>query len=199
MPDLNILIDPLPLTVCVGGRDVPISSGFRTGILFEMLMLDKSIRQDQKAALAIGMYFGDEVPEPINEAVEQMMNFYACGKDEDVLRSVGKGTESKTKRCYDYDIDAPYIYAAFLSQYRIDLQDVDDLHWWKFMAMFLGLNDDNEICKIMEYRSVDLAKIKNKAERERYAKLKHKYALPDTRTSEQKAMDIGAMLGGMIK
>ena len=63
----------------------------------------------------------------------------------------------------------------------------------------LGLNEENEICKIMEYRSVDLSKIKNKAEKERFARLKRRYALPDTRTAEQKQMDIGAILGGMIR
>lgn len=53
----------------------------------------------------------------------------------------------------DYAIDADYIYAAFLSQYGIDLLDVKELHWHKFLALFKGLKDDEMICKIMSYFS----------------------------------------------
>lgn len=40
----------------------------------------------------------------------------------------------------DYEIDAPYIYAAFLEQYGIDLIDTR-LHWHKFLALLHGLHD----------------------------------------------------------
>lgn len=197
--DFNILIDPLPLSVCVGGRDVPISADFRTGILFETMMFDRELDKEEKILCALDLYFPGGIPQPAHEAVDALIWFYSCGNGKKEQPSGGKGSGGSTKRCYDYDYDAPYIYSAFLSQYRIDLQDCVDLHWWKFMAMFLGLNEENEICKIMEYRSVDLSKIKNKAEKERFARLKRRYALPDTRTAEQKQMDIGAILGGMIR
>ena len=40
----------------------------------------------------------------------------------------------------DYEIDAPYIYAAFMEQYGLDLL-LAPLHWYKFLALLHGLHD----------------------------------------------------------
>ena len=81
------------------------------------------------------------------------------------------------------------IYSAFMSQYGIDLQKIKFLHWWEFKAMFECLNDDNKIVEVMGYRSINLAKIKDKDEKARIRKLKKLYALPDMRTDEEKQAD----------
>jgi hypothetical protein len=46
----------------------------------------------------------------------------------------------------------------------------------------------------MEYRAVDLSKIKDKDQKEHYKKLKIKYALPDNRTEEEKEQDFANAL-----
>ena len=55
---------------------------------------------------------------------------------------------------YSFCQDAPYLYAAFLEQYHIDLCDIEYMHWWKFCAMFESLSDDTQMSKIMYYRKV---------------------------------------------
>ena len=62
-------------------------------------------------------------------------------------------------------------------EYRIDLNDVAHLHWWKFMAMFEGLSRDHEIQRIMQIRGTDLASIENQKERQRIAKLQDRYRI----------------------
>lgn len=52
----------------------------------------------------------------------------------------------------DYEIDAEYIYSAFLGQYGIDLVDIEELHWHKFLALLKGLKEDEMLTKIMTYR-----------------------------------------------
>ena len=200
----NILIDPLPVTVMVAGEEVSIATDFRTGILFEMLVQDGSIDKEQKAQTALELWYPKGLPtyteQSVVEAVDQMLWFYLCGKSTGDKPSAGKEKQQPkgiARRIYDFDVDAPLIYAAFLAQYHIDLQDVEDLHWWKFAALFAGLNEEHEISKIMGYRSIELATIKNKAERERYTKLQAKYALPDNRSVEDKERMIGSLFGGM--
>lgn len=197
MTPYNIMIDPLPSTVSVDGRDYAIASDFRTSILFELMMQDSGIDHESKVANALRLYYGDEIPRDVDSAVLEIVNFYSCNRLDNLVKDAGK-KQANIKRVYDFDIDAPYIYAAFLREYRIDLQDVDYLHWWKFQAMFFALPEDNEICKIMQYRAVDLSKIKNKEEKMRYAKLQARYRLPDERTTEEKQHAIGAFFGGMM-
>ena len=176
---MNILIDYLPSHVNIGGSDFKIKNDFRTSILFEQLMFDTSIEDKEKISLALELYFPNDIGNlnnsNIGEAIDKIIWFFSCGKD----RTEGKKkTSSKVKRIYDYEYDDDYIFSAFMSQYNIELNRIKFLHWWKFKAMFNSLKEDNEIVKIMGYRSVDLSKIKDKEERKRYSKLKEMYKLP---------------------
>lgn len=202
MQTANILIDPLPLAIQVSGRDLPIETDFRTGILFEQLVESNEVPQEEKIAYAVNLYFPGRFPSNALEqiqAVEGMLWFYSCGDGEQPKQQdQQQNSAGIARRIYDYDIDAPLIYSAFLAQYNIDLQDIQYLHWWKFIAMFRGLAQHHKIVEIMGYRAMNIAKIKNRAEREHYAALQAKYALPDNRSAEEKAAAAGALFGGMF-
>lgn len=197
----NILIDELPLTVPVGGGFIHIETNFRTGILFEMMFQNGDLSKEEKAVNAVNLFFPDNFPndeEGQQQALEGMLWFYSCGNQHREKAQEKAKSTGIEKRIYDYDIDAPLIYAAFLSQYRIDLQDIEYLHWWKFNALFQGLSEQQKIVEIMGYRSINLAKIKNRSEREHYAALQAKYALPDKRSTEEKVAAAGTLFGGMM-
>ena len=51
-----------------------------------------------------------------------------------------------------HQVNADLIYAAFLGQYGIDLVDIDELHWHKFLALLRGLNDSTLLHQVMQYR-----------------------------------------------
>ena len=190
---VNILIDALPETITVSGKVFPIHSDFRTGILFEQLIADKAIGNKKKLTCMLRLYL-DDIPADTDEAINQIILFYQCGKQQ------RKPTKTKSKKIqsevYDFDEDDGYIYAAFLEQYGIDLNDIEYMHWWKFRALFRALKADCEIVKIMGYRSVDLSKVKDKNERSRLSRLKDLYALPNAMTTEDKVAAAGAIFGG---
>ena len=81
-----------------------------------------------------------------------------------------------------------------MQQYKIDLNSIEYMHWWKFKALFEGLTENTQIVKIMGYRAMDLSKIKDKEEKKRYKKLQREYALPDDRTEEEKERDFADAL-----
>lgn len=197
MTERNILIDPLPTAVEVEGREYFIASDFRTGILFELLMQDKDATETEKALGAFQLWYPQEIPSNADAAADELVWFYSCGKKASVTERKQQQKAGIPKRIYDFDIDAPLIYSAFLAQYHIDLQDIEYLHWWKFSALFEGLNEENEISKIMQYRAIDLSEITNKAEKKHYAKLQAKYRLPDNRSTAEKEAIAGALFAGM--
>jgi len=167
---MNILLDLLPSIVILDDEEYVIRSDFRISIMFELMMADRELSDEQKIKRALKLYY-PKIPRDINEAMEKILWFYRCGKD--MIKSSGNNNgQGKSGQIYDFNFDDDYIYSAFLDQYGIDLQDVADLHWWKFKAMFKSLKKDNEIVKIMGYRSVDLNKINDKEERSRYKELK---------------------------
>ena len=81
-----------------------------------------------------------------------------------------------------------------MHDYKIDLNKIRYLHWWKFKALFNGLNEDNKLIKIMGYRSIDLRKISDKDEKQRYRELQKLYALPQPKEDKQKLEEINNIL-----
>jgi hypothetical protein len=149
-------------------------------------MQDGNIKKENKIFMALNIFY-KEIPKDIKKAMDVILWFYTRG-------NIKKKNNEKTNRntndkIYSYEHDANYIYSAFLSQYGIDLNEIEYLHWWKFKSLFEGLNDENKICEIMGYRAVDLSKIEDKKQKDRYKRLKQIWALPDNRTEEEKEQD----------
>ena len=175
----NILIDLLPSTVEINGEEYEINSDFRTSLLFSQLVEDDEVDNMEKIGLALELYY-KIIPNNINEAINKIICFYKC--DKEIKQSNGKSNGKsngtvKNEKILDYEEDADYIYSAFLSQYNIDLNDIEDLHWWKFKSLLNGLKEDNKIVEIMKYRSIDLSKIKDKEQRKFYKEMKDLYKL----------------------
>lgn len=190
----NIILDVLPETVEIDGAEYRINSDFRISILFELLMQDDELGKRQKLVQGLQLYY-PEIPHNVTMAVDKMIWFYRCGKE---TGNGGHGSGSgRAKQIYSFEYDDDYIYAAFLEQYGIDLQDIEELHWWKFRALFRGLSEDTEFVKIMGYRSVKITSEMSKEQREFYKKMQSIHALPIT-DAERKADELltEALLNG---
>ena len=164
---MNILIDLLPTKVEIDSTEYEINSNFRTSLLFSLLMEDDDVGEEQKIIQALNLYY-PTIPPDINKAIEKIIWFYKCGKEDKKASS----NRNSTEKVLDYNVDADYIYSAFMSQYNIDLQDIEYLHWWKFRALFDSLDENNRLSKIIQYRSMDLSKIKDKQQKKFYKNIK---------------------------
>lgn len=176
----NLLLDPLPESVEVGGKDYAICTDFRTGILFSMAMEDAELSEPERLDIALSLYFPEMPPEPL-EAVQKILWFYACGKTD-----TPGGSGKRAKDVCSFAHDAPYIYAAFLQQYRIDL-NIESLHWWKFRALFDALSPDTLFMKIAGWRGAEIDSKMPDAERRRLQELKERYALPTAERRQTQA------------
>jgi hypothetical protein len=152
-------------------------------------MQDSTVLESEKLQLALDLFYVDKIID-FNSAFKNIVWFYACGQDIKESKS-----SENYKQIYSFEYDAEYIFSAFLSQYNIDLNSIKYMHWWKFRALFTGLNEDHLFSKIMSYRAMDLSKIKDKEQRKYYRKLKLKYRLPDTRSDREKERDFANILG----
>ena len=181
----NLILDKLPNFTPNGFK---IRTDFRESIKFELLMQDEKINETDKVKLALNLYFYDidiKNTEQLKKAINDMLWFYKCGKEEQEEKTSQKASGGYTKRIYSYEFDAEYIFSAFMEQYKIDLNK-EHLHWWKFKSLFNSLNEEVLFSKIMSYRAIDLSKIKDKDMKKYYKKMKKLYVLPDLRSEEEK-------------
>lgn len=183
-----IIVDTLPSSVELGGKEYKINTDFRYWVLFEMLMQDNDVEELEKLEKMLELFFDEDIDinTDFKEIFEAIMWFYSCGNHE--KRGPNKNGRNKRVNIYDFEVDSDYIYSAFLTQYGIDLS-VDNLHWWKFKALFKSLKSDNEIVKIMGYRSIEVTSDMTKEEQKFYREMKEIYSLKDNRTDDEKEED----------
>lgn len=178
---MNMLIDLLPDSVEIDGKAYAINTDFRISIMFELLMQDDELDDAEKTMQALKLYY-PVIPPNKAKAVEKIIWFYRCGKESQNATETGG---KKQKPVYSFDYDDGYIYEAFLQQYDIDLQDIEDFHWWKFRSLFKGLSDDTEFVKIMGYRSVKITSKMSKEQKQFYKKMQSIHALPVSHKEEE--------------
>ncbi|CEK40343.1 bacteriophage Gp15 family protein [Clostridioides difficile] len=194
---MNMLVDILPESVEIDGKEYKINTDFRISILFEMLIQDNSISDEEKGENALLLYY-PVIPANTTMAIDKIIWFYSCGKKENNVDDGYQGGAGSSKsQIYSYDHDDEYIYSAFLGQYGIDLQDIEKLHWWKFKALFKSLKEDTEIVKIMGYRAMDISGDMPKAQKDFYRKMKKIHAIPLPQNEVEKINEIEkALLNG---
>jgi hypothetical protein len=196
----NILLEKLPTEVSIGGKSYNINSDFRSFIIFEKIITDNTLSSQEKVKKSVDLFYGIEQPKDIEEAFNAILFYYTCGEETKKEKKVKKNGDViiKPKKIYSFEYDAPYIYAAFLTQYNIDLNDIKYMHWWKFQALFQGLENHNKIVEIMGYRATDVGKIENKKERARILHLQNIYKLPENLSYEDKVAMAGSAFGGGV-
>ena len=131
----------LPNTVTVNGRDYSIYTDYRLWMRFEISIQESADRGE----IPIGYLFVNDKPRYCN-----IRDLLAFSRPERVLPKAVRGTSSNAI-LFDFRIDSDLIYAAFMQQYGIDLIDIDNLHWHKFLALFYGLKN-TKLDEIMGYR-----------------------------------------------
>jgi len=204
---MSLILDKLPSTVKIGNCDVAIRTDFRVWILFEVMMMDKKLSDEEKSRKAILLIFPDIRQLTVNEPqqiADALLWFYRCGdrkmnlfqileqkKSENRTRN---GYHSDNQRIYDYDFDDELIYAAFKQQYGLDLTTTKNLHWWKFKALFAGLTEETKLMKIMGYRAAKITGGMTSEQKKQLRKMKEVYALPIPASEMEKEQSMEAAL-----
>ena len=163
----------LPSVVEINGRSFSIYTDFRVWMRFANEI--KHIRAGEE--LDVSYLFKKEMPGYCDLNI--LIQF--CFPKSELPRNKSHSKDI----LFDYELDGEYIYAAFMSQYGIDLIDIEELHWYKFLAMFKGLKDDEIISKIMGYRGYE----KSDGKKDRFAEMKEAWRIEYISPEEQAEID----------
>ena len=163
-----LLTKELPEWVEVEGKAYPINTDFRAGIEFETII--------QKGGATyldlLSLFFGAQIPENLEEALQAVMLFYCCG-----ALPEKKDSPKSTKQAYSFEVDSAAIYADFWRYYNINLWE-GTLHWWIFRALLEGLPEKSEFKQRVYYRTCDTKDL-SKTEKKRILKIREKIAIRD--------------------
>lgn len=184
-----------PEYVKVGDKKYKINTDFRCAIECNRIATDENINDLERGLAIIYTLFGEEginTPEDYEKLLELAKKYLSCGKELDIKTN----EEPDMDFIQDYD----YIYASFMSDFRIDI-DKENLHWWQFMKLMNGLSNSEigNCCilnRIRNLRNYDVKDIKDKKTRDKILEAKKMVALHKnkpikkaTEEEKQSAMD----------
>jgi hypothetical protein len=193
----ELLTGNLPESFLIDGKEYKISSDFREIVALEEILSSEDLTDAERGEQALNLFYGC-IPSDVEAAVDKLCWFMQCGEKERPHRGRRQGTQGDFRQSavYSFIHDAGLIYAAFMAQYGVDLCDVEYLHWWKFKAMFEGLEDSRVIKEVMRCRAVEIDSKMPQGQKDYYNAMKQRYALPLPEGVEKQMSDLEAALMG---
>lgn len=163
-----------PELISVDGIDYEINTGYEYALACFRCINDPDIAETERALGIIGILY-KQIPDNLEEAMEMAIQYLRCGKEE---------REGDSKADMDFDYDENFIKASFMTDYKIDLDDSIDMHWWKFSNLLNGLTDTSILNRVRDLRNYDASSVKDPASRRKIAKAQRELALPNALSQE---------------
>lgn len=136
------------------GRKYELDLSFDNVLRWYEMCADEEIENEEKVMRGFEMFFkacpldADLLIDGV-QAVEEYIQQSAYGHKE----TEGDDNPPDPIKYYSYQQDAEAIYSSILAQYHIDLVDQQGiLHWDKFKALLLGLDDNTIFKRIIDIR-----------------------------------------------
>jgi len=156
----------------LGGEPVSINPDFR--IILKILKIhdDNEVNEMFKIKKMLEWFYLNQLSFAVqpSEALTTLVEFIAPPETEetDPIRELYKrvraerfaGKQPNKKYCFEFD--AEEIYISFIQDYKIDLVEIEYLHWYKFLMMFANLSKDTAFQRKLELRTMDLKDFKGK-------------------------------------
>lgn len=148
---------------------------FRIAIKCNEIAQDKTIGDYERVLGIICTMFGEKGlnnPEHYEKLIKWVLKYLSCG--EEIV-------DTHEQPDMDYVEDMDYIEASFMSDYQIDLENVE-MEWQKFNKLINGLSNSElgNCCilnRIRNLRNYDVSQIKDAKERQKIVKAKEQVAL----------------------
>lgn len=179
----NLLLDELPHDYM--GHEL--KTDFRQVLKFFKMQEDTDLSENEKLEIMLYTFF----KEPLyKQDFFDFIAYFIKGGSE--VQS--EESENNEPIFFDWDIDANYIYSAFLQVYKIDLIS-ENMHWWKFLALYKALPDNTKLSSILDIRLKKVPKIdkNNRDYVNSLIKLKKLYSL-----EKQQKKSIGSQLQSLF-
>ncbi len=175
-----------PEYIEVNDKQYKINTDFNVALACFEALEDDSINDVARVYALISLLLGIEnngkieIPEfnneDLNKVIKLLIKYLSCNETEKNATS--------NKKDIDFVQDKPYIHASFLTDYNIDLDNLE-MHWWKFCNLLKGLTDKCILSRVRDIRNTDLSEYKDSKTREKLIKAMESVKLKEKKTKEQ--------------
>ncbi|MBQ7957211.1 MAG: hypothetical protein IJ279_04155 [Clostridia bacterium] len=184
---MSILTEQLPEAVLIDGKEYPINTDFRVAIKIIEAFESEELTGLEKNEIMLELLYGKKnIPENIEEALEMALRFLDGDCDE-TENSPGEDDSPGDSRLYSFTQDARYIFSGILQTHGIDIT-TQEMHWWKFIVLFMDLDKDCFFSQLLSIRSRLKKGTLTKEERQWYNENKKIVDLPEHYSEEEEEL-----------
>lgn len=163
---MNILTQQLPTKIKVNNKIYDINYDFRTVILTLQALEDPELTHYEKLDILVNNIYKDQIPyEDYEEACIKASKFIDLGQE-------NKSSNKSSPRIFSFDKDANYIFTGINLTHKIDIEKEINMHWWKFMALFMDMSSECMFGELVYYRKRKAEGKLTKDEKKQYEKIK---------------------------
>lgn len=167
-----------PQYVKIRGEKVKIKTDYRTALRCFDVINNEDISDCERSLAVIFILYG-YIPEDelLSDYLNMAQKFLQCGESIE--------TQQEKTADMDFNFDRKYINASFMSDYHIDLEQSENMHFWQYCELIQGLTDGSILSRVRYIRNCD---IKDYAQKDRAAviKAKEELALPVKQSKEER-------------
>ncbi len=179
----------LPTAVSIGGVDYQIHADYRDVLNIFRYLDDPDQPEYVRWRIALALFYEGEIPkEHLQEAMEYLVAFIACGDHE----------TKPAPKLLDWEQDAQVIVADVNKVAGAEIRALPFLHWWTFVAYFHAIGEGQLSTLVSIRDKLRKGKKLEKWEQEYYRKNKDKVDLKKRYSAEELAEQerLNKLLGG---
>lgn len=139
---MNLIIDQLPTAVDINGKEYAINSDFRTCLRIVAFFESNEFAYLEKDRFMLNSLY-PVIPEDVSIARKQAFKFLNGGEE--------KSSDEEIVKTFSLVKDHKFIFSAFRQTHGIDLETAE-MHWWKFLALFMDLGSETTFCNLVALR-----------------------------------------------
>lgn len=164
---MNILTDKLPTKIRVNENIYDVNYDYKTAIKTLMAFEDDELTQSEKYYILLNNIYKQEIPQrDEEEAIFKAIKFLNLGVDSE------SNSNKESPRVYSFSKDASYIYSGISQTHKVDLEKESNLHFWKFMSLFMDMTPECMFGELVYYRKRKQEGKLTKEEKQQYEKIK---------------------------
>ena len=153
-----------------------LNTDFRIALRCYRIVDDSTISDSERALAIIYLIFGFIPKENQEEYLSKAKKF---------LEGPYEFKNNDKERDLDFEQDKKYILASFYSEYKIDLEIIEYMHFWKFLDFIAGLSENTILYRVRALRNIDLNDIKDDKKRAEIAQAQYNFAIKEEKTLEE--------------
>lgn len=157
-----------PEYIKLDGEKIKLNTDYRIGLKCQEIAEDTNINDLERAVAIEYLLIGEKCFEIENQdkLLELLLKYLSMGEE----------VRNETPDM-NFIQDQDLIYASFMSDYSIDIDKVDKMHWWTFLRLLRGLTENSVLNRVRDIRNMDLNDFEDTKTKDRIRKAKEQFAL----------------------